>query len=169
MINDSQLQALAQQLGNHLIASSQTLSTAESCSGGWIAKIITDINGSSSWFEAGIVSYSNAAKVNLLGVDESLLSQYGAVSQPVVEAMATGALQKTQTDFALAVSGIAGPGGGSKEKPVGLVHFGWASQQGWLKSAEHIFTGDREAVRRQTVAMALQVLIEQLASHSPGG
>ncbi len=161
MYNDQQLQALAQQLGTHLVANSQTLSTAESCSGGWIAKCITDINGSSNWFEAGIVTYSNKAKTQLLDVKENLLLQHGAVSQPVVMAMVAGALTKTKTDFAVAVSGIAGPGGGSEEKPVGLVHFAWASKKGWLNTEQHVFSGDREAVRRQTVATALRGLIEQ--------
>jgi len=170
MIDDAQLQNLAQQLATYLKPLSQHLSTAESCTGGWIAKTITDINGSSSWFEAGIVTYSNAAKMTLLGVDESLLSQYGAVSQPVVEAMAKGALKNTHSDFAVAVSGIAGPAGGSEEKPVGLVHFSWVSNNGWLQSTQHIFEGNREAIRRQTVAMALHVLTEHLQNHSsPGG
>jgi len=160
MPKDVQLQTFAQQLGDILVSKNHTLATAESCTGGMIAKIITDINGSSQWFEGSIVTYNNDAKINLLKVNESLLKQHGAVSQAVVEAMATGALQCFKSDFSVAVSGIAGPSGGSAQKPVGLVHIAWASAAGWRQSSQHIFTGNRDEIRRQTVAVALQGLLE---------
>ncbi|MEM9305022.1 MAG: nicotinamide-nucleotide amidohydrolase family protein, partial [Pseudomonadota bacterium] len=132
------------------------VATAESCTGGWIAKCLTDASGSSGWFSTGVVSYGNATKAALLGVDALLIEQHGAVSRPVVEAMAVGLRERWAPKAStVAVSGVAGPTGGSAEKPVGLVWFGWADAKGGLRSEHRVFPGDREAVRRHAVARAL--------------
>jgi nicotinamide-nucleotide amidase len=136
------------------------LATAESCTGGMIAAALTDIAGSSDVVERGFVTYSDAAKTELLGVPAELIARVGAVSEEVARAMASGALAHAPVDLAVAVTGIAGPGGGSAEKPVGLVHFGLAQRGGPLRAEHHIFPGDRDAVRRATVERALQMLIE---------
>ena len=141
------------------------LATAESCTGGWIAKVLTDLAGSSAWFERGWVTYSNAAKQEDLGVPGGVLAQQGAVSEATVLAMARGALSRAKADCALAVSGVAGPTGGSPEKPVGTVWLAWAwrGPVGPLDAAElHRLAGDREAIRRQTVVLALDGLISRL-------
>lgn len=138
------------------------LATAESCSGGLIAARCTDLAGSSQWFERGFVSYSNAAKTELLGVDAALIAQHGAVSEAVARAMAHGALQHSQAQVALAVTGIAGPSGGSADKPVGTVWLAWALP-GRLDSVCQCFPGDRAAVRAATVAQALHGLAQRLA------
>ncbi len=139
---------------------------AESCTGGGIAEAITRIAGSSQWFEVGFVSYSNAVKAGLLGVSEKTLSEEGAVSQPVVEQMASGCLKQSQADLVVAVSGIAGPDGGTSEKPVGTVWFGWATKTGETQSIKKLFSGDRHAVRQQAVVTALEGLISMLAGKS---
>ena len=160
---DAALDVLAVKLGNALHAKQRMLATAESCTGGWVAKILTDIPGSSSWFDRGFVTYTNQSKQDMLGVPAVILEKHGAVSEQTVQAMARGGLQHSQADYSLAISGIAGPGGGTEEKPVGLVCFAWAEKREvdaprvW--SAHHIFKGDREAVRRQAVALALQELL----------
>lgn len=138
------------------------LAAAESCTGGWIAKILTDIAGSSDWFDRGFVTYSNQAKQEMLGVNPETLAAYGAVSEAVVREMASGALAHSQADLALSVSGIAGPGGGSAEKPVGTVWFGWQGRGGEPVAARYCFDGDREAVRRQAVLTALQGVLKLL-------
>jgi nicotinamide-nucleotide amidase len=157
--DDDRLVKLAREVGVWLAAKGEKLATAESCTAGWIAKAMTDVAGSSEWFVAGIASYSNGAKTALLGVPEKLLTGDGAVSQVVVEAMARGALERTGADRAVAVSGIAGPAGGTEEKPVGTVWFAWArrAEDGeiLLKTRMERFQGDREAIRRQTVGRAL--------------
>jgi nicotinamide-nucleotide amidase len=159
--DDATLKALTGELGRALLASGARLAVAESCTGGWLAKAMTDNAGSGDWFEAGIVSYSNAAKASLLGVSPDLIESDGAVSEPVVRAMAVGARLRTGADAAIAVSGIAGPSGGSPEKPVGLVWFGWSlGDRDWARHRR--FDGDREAVRRQSVAFAVQVLLDEL-------
>ena len=137
------------------------LATAESCTGGMIAAACTDLAGSSNWFERGFVTYSNAAKTAMLGVEPSLIAQHGAVSEPVAQAMATGALQHALAQVAVAVTGVAGPGGGTADKPVGLVCFGFALP-GQLLTESQLFTGDRAAVRRATVRHALARLQELL-------
>jgi len=134
------------------------LATAESCTGGLIAAACTDLAGSSLWFERGFVSYSNAAKTELLGVPTELIEQHGAVSEPVARAMATGALTHSHAQVALAVTGVAGPGGGSADKPVGTVWFGWATPAGLWSECQH-FAGDRAAVRAATVHHALTRLL----------
>jgi len=135
------------------------LATAESCTGGLIAATCTDLAGSSNWFERGFVSYSNAAKCELLGVDPALIERQGAVSEPVVRAMASGALAHSQAQVAIAVTGVAGPGGGSPDKPVGTVWLAWATPLGVTSEIQH-FAGDRAAVRQATVQHALARLTE---------
>lgn len=161
--SDATLYQLTQQLAHLLLQSHLRLVTAESCTGGWIAKCCTDLPGSSAWFEGGIVSYSNAIKQNQLAVGSDTLKQYGAVSEATVREMVTGARQLFNADVALAVSGIAGPDGGSTEKPVGTVCFAWTDSQVTL-SETFIFDGDRDAIRRQAVFMAMQGLIQKILS-----
>lgn len=136
------------------------LATAESCTGGWIAKCCTDMAGSSAWFDRGFITYSNAAKQDMLGVRAETLAQYGAVSEAVVAEMATGALRHSQAHIAVAVSGIAGPSGGSPEKPVGTVCFAWAMRNGEVLTKTCQFAGDREAVRWQSVVFALNGILQ---------
>lgn len=156
----------AEMLGAQLLRLKAQVSTAESCTGGGIAEAITRIAGSSAWFEAGYVTYSNAQKSAQLGVPEELFPRVGAVSREVVEAMARGAQSRSGARFAVAVSGIAGPGGGSVEKPVGTVWLAWAD--GERRFAERcLFTGDRESVRRQTVQRALDGLLRLTAGENP--
>lgn len=149
---------LAQQLGDKLFAQQASVSTAESCTGGGIAEAITRIAGSSAWFEVGFVTYSNHQKTRVLKVAESDLQRHGAVSQAVVEAMACGAQQLAGAQYAVAVSGVAGPGGGSPNKPVGTVWIAWA-QGAQVQSGCWHFAGDRQAVRQQTVQAALAGLL----------
>jgi len=151
--------ALSTRLGEHLRRLNAQVTTAESCTGGGIAEAITRVPGSSAWFEAGYVTYSNAQKTRQLGVLEPLFSQVGAVSQEVVEAMARGAQRASGARFAVAVSGVAGPDGGSAAKPVGTVWLAWADGEHLLSERRH-FEGDREAVRRQTVIAALDGLLQ---------
>lgn len=159
MHGDEDLAALAYRVGEVLRGRGWRLSTAESCTGGWIAKLMTDIAGSSEWFEAGVVSYSNAAKQKLLGVSAGHLRDHGAVSEPVARAMAEGARARIGGDIAVAVTGVAGPGGGTADKPVGTVWFAWARRGGTTEAEQMRFPGDRDAVRRATVAHALDRLL----------
>ena len=157
--------ALAESLVGELIACGKSVATAESCTGGWIAKAITDVSGSSRCFGYGIVSYSNGAKESMLGVNPVTLAEQGAVSEPVVSEMAVGALAMSGADCAVAVSGIAGPDGGSEEKPVGTVWFAWAIRSGRetkVQTETRQFPGDRVAVRANTVMVALQGVKERL-------
>ena len=137
------------------------MATAESCTGGMIAAACTDLAGSSNWFERGFVTYSNAAKTELLGVDPVLIDTHGAVSEPVARAMAQGALDRSHAQAAVAVTCVAGPGGGSADKPVGTVWFGWATPAGVTSEVRH-FGGDRAAVRQATAAHALARLADLL-------
>jgi nicotinamide-nucleotide amidase len=156
---DADLESLALRLGRALLVRRARVATAESCTGGWIAKAFTDVAGSSQWFESGVVAYSNAAKDALLGVPSGLIARHGAVSEAVVRAMAEGARAQLGADLAIAVSGVAGPDGGSADKPVGTVWLAWATPRD--TTAEHrVFAGDREAVRRQSVAVAIKGLLE---------
>lgn len=134
------------------------LATAESCTGGWIAKACTDLAGSSAWFECGLVTYSNAAKQALLGVLPATFETHGAVSEAVTAEMAQGALRASAGDVAVSVSGIAGPGGATATKPVGMVCFGWATAEQTVTDTQY-FSGDRDAVRRQSVEHALQRIL----------
>jgi nicotinamide-nucleotide amidase len=138
-----------------------TMATAESCTGGLIAGACTDLSGSSNWFERGFVTYSNAAKTELLGVDAALIAQHGAVSEPVARAMAAGAVARSRAQVAVAVTGVAGPTGGSAAKPVGTVWFGFALP-GEVLTETRRFEGDRAAVRAATVDHALARLVELL-------
>lgn len=153
----------AQAVAAFLIRQGHSLCLAESCTGGWIAKLLTDIPGSSRWFERGLVTYSNAAKMELLGVPETLLQTHGAVSEETVIAMVQGVVSRSHADFGIAVSGIAGPDGGSDAKPVGLVWLAWTGPCGgagtWLHTERYHFAGDRDGVRRQAVLAALQGLL----------
>ncbi len=154
--DDAALGALAERVGARALAVGVTIAAAESCTGGWIAKCLTDIPGSSQWFRAGLVVYSNAAKTALLGVPEALVAECGAVSEAVARAMAEGALGAAGADRAVAVTGIAGPDGGTAEKPVGTVWFAWAARGDATHSVLGYFEGGREAIRRAAVACALQ-------------
>lgn len=156
------MNALAERVAAALIARRAMLVTAESCTGGWVSQVLTAIAGSSAWFERGLVTYSNAAKEEMLGVRRETLARHGAVSEPVAEEMALGALAHSHASFALAVTGIAGPSGGSAEKPVGTVCFAWAAAERPARAETRRFPGDREAVRRQSVERALQGLLELL-------
>lgn len=158
---------LARRAGEALRQAGATLAAAESCTGGGIAEAVTRIAGSSGWFERGWVTYSNAAKQQELGVAESLLVQQGAVSEGVVRAMAEAARQRAGATWAVAVSGIAGPDGGSPAKPVGTVWLAWAGPTGTVAECQ-LFQGDREAVRRATVKRALTGLLAQIALASGG-
>jgi nicotinamide-nucleotide amidase len=153
--DDSALHALAERIGAQLLARGQTLATAESCTGGWIAKTITDIPGCSAWFDCGMAAYSYEAKQALLGVRPETLETHGAVSRETVIEMVSGALVNSGAGVAVAVTGIAGPGGGSAEKPVGTVWIGWKRRGGYARADVFHFDGDRESVRRQTVQAAL--------------
>ena len=153
---------LAERLGQALLAERQTLVTAESCTGGGIAWAITSIPGSSQWFERGIVAYTNAAKQELLAVSHEVLVNYGAVSEQTAMAMARGALQNSHANLSVAVTGIAGPDGGTETKPVGTVCFAWSRTDGDTRTARVVFTGDRQQVREQAVMMALQGLLDMI-------
>jgi nicotinamide-nucleotide amidase len=155
--------ALVQTLADLLQRKRWMMATAESCTGGLIAGACTDLSGSSNWFERGFVSYSNEAKTELLGVDPALIQAHGAVSEQVARAMAEGAVAHSRAQAAVAVTGVAGPTGGSPEKPVGTVWFGW-SVDGQVRTEHRRFDGDRAAVRAATVHHALQTLAEILHS-----
>ncbi|KRA51995.1 CinA family protein [Pseudoxanthomonas sp. Root630] len=156
--SDEVLRVLAQALGERLRLARDHLVTAESCTGGWIAKCVTDIAGSSDWFDCGLAAYSYEAKQALLGVRPQTLETHGAVSRETVIEMVSGALVNSGASIAVAVTGIAGPGGGSADKPVGTVWIGWKRRGGYARAEVFHFDGDRDAVRRQTVAKALQGL-----------
>src|SRR4051812_41467807 len=156
------MKALAEKLGKRLQAAKQTLVTAESCTGGWAAQEVTAIAGSSSWFERGFVTYSNEAKQEMLGVGIKTLEAHGAVSEETAREMALGALSHSRGTVSLAVTGIAGPGGGSAEKPVGTVCFAWAGAGGRVRSETRLFDGDRESVRSQAVVHALAGVLSLL-------
>lgn len=156
------MDALLHAVAKAVRAKGWMLATAESCTGGWIAKLCTDLAGSSAWFERGFVTYSNAAKQDMLGVQATTLAQYGAVSESVTAEMAAGALQHSRAQVAVSVSGIAGPDGGTATKPVGTVCFGWAVQGGEVRTATRTFEGDREAVRYQAVQYALSGVLQAL-------
>jgi len=162
MTTDNELFELAACVGRKLQAASRRIVTAESCTAGWISKALTDLPGSSQWFECGFVTYSNAAKVRDIGVSACTLAKHGAVSEAVVREMAEGALRVSGADVAVAVSGIAGPDGGTPAKPVGTVWFCAALRRGGhseLISEAQLFPGDRELIRRRSVEHALQLVV----------
>jgi nicotinamide-nucleotide amidase len=152
---------LSRKAGKALKKNGQTLVTAESCTGGWVAQAVTSVAGSSAWFERGYVTYSNAAKREALGVSKKTLLRYGAVSEPTARAMAQGARKKSRASIAVAITGIAGPGGGAPGKPVGTVCFAWA-QGRKIRSETRRFTGGRGRVRRQSVIHALRGVLKWL-------
>jgi nicotinamide-nucleotide amidase len=154
------LYSLSAEVGAALFDAGLVLATAESCTGGWVAECITDVPGSSAWFDCGFVTYSNAAKSELLGVSQDLLKTHGAVSAAAVSAMAHGVLERSSADIALAVSGVAGPGGGTSDKPVGTVWFAWRLRSGgnWVKLSS--FEGGRRDIRRHAVWFALKGILD---------
>lgn len=153
---EEQLLALADQLGRFLHAENKKITTAESCTGGWIAEVITAIPGCSAWFDSGFVTYSDAAKIRMLGVKAETLARYGAVSAETAEEMAAGALAHSDADYAIAVTGIAGPDGGTPEKPVGTVFIAWQSKNGQSKVVREQLSGDRRQIRANTVIIAIE-------------
>lgn len=161
--SDAELQTLAERLGERMLAAGLHLALAESCTGGWVAKVVTDIIGSSQWFDRGVVTYTNDSKQELLDVPADILATEGAVSAATVAAMARGMLARSQAQLSCAISGIAGPGGATATKPVGLVWFAWGVRDGGMRTEQRIFAGDREAVRRQAVAHALGGLLDVCA------
>lgn len=165
-VTDSAITELSARLGARLATNGLRVTTAESCTGGGIAEAITRVAGSSAWFEAGYVTYSNVQKTLQLGVPDELFPRVGAVSREVVEAMVAGALPRSGADIAVAVSGIAGPDGGSAEKPVGTVWLAWKRGE-QVFSERRLYAGDREAVRRQTVATALAGLLRLAGGENP--
>jgi nicotinamide-nucleotide amidase len=164
MPNDAALYALSADLGKQLLAAGVRVAAAESCTGGWLAKVITDVPGSSQWFEGGFVTYTNQSKRSLLGVTEATLQQQGAVSEATVREMVAGVLHRTDADVAVAISGIAGPAGGTAGKPVGMVCFAWGRAGAGIHCRTEYFNGDREAVRRQAVRTALQGLLDEFTT-----
>ncbi|MEQ1882202.1 MAG: nicotinamide-nucleotide amidase [Burkholderiales bacterium] len=156
---DAELYELSGRLGDALREAKLVAATAESCTGGWIAQTITMVPGSSGWFDCGFVTYTNDAKRDMLGVKAETLQKFGAVSEQTVKEMAAGALARSTAQVAVAVSGIAGPGGGSAKKPVGTVMLAWASRDGECLAEQRRFGGDRDSVRRQSVVVALEGLL----------
>lgn len=158
---DNETELLAQRVGELLSAGGCTVTTAESCTGGGVASAITAVPGCSQWFDAGYITYANQAKQSILGVSPALVSQQGAVSEHVVTAMALGAAEKASADYAVAVSGVAGPSGGTERTPVGTVWFACAGPQG-VTAKKHRIEGDRDYVRATSVKISLQQLLHQL-------
>jgi nicotinamide-nucleotide amidase len=161
-VSDEELHQLAIELGEKLLARGWMLATAESCTGGWVGQLVTALPGSSHWYERGFITYANAAKIEMLGVPETVIATHGAVSEETASAMATGALTHSHAQASLAISGIAGPGGGTPQKPVGLVCYGWALADGTLMSSTCRLDGDRDEIRSRAVAAALRGLLELL-------
>lgn len=161
---EADLVELAAALGTACLASKITLATAESCTGGWLSQVITHTEGSSQWFERGFVSYANAAKADMLGVRMNTIETYGAVSPNTAAEMAVGALVHSTATLAVAITGVAGPGGGSADKPVGTVCFGWCWRDQLPSHQRRLFVGDREAIRRQSVVHALHGLIDSIGA-----
>lgn len=159
MLTTKTVQELAELLGEKLSSASLVAATAESCTGGGVAYAITEISGSSQWFDRSFVTYSNSAKTQMLDVDANVIEEFGAVSIPVVEAMSLGAVNNSDADIAVAISGIAGPDGGTAEKPVGTVCIAWYSKKNGHKSETYLLAGDRAEVRYQAIRMALLGLI----------
>ena len=163
---DSELYALGEQVGAALKNTKLVLTTAESCTGGWIGEVVTMIAGSSAWYDRGFITYTNAAKQQMLGVSGATLAQHGAVSEAVVREMVSGALQHSAAQVALAVSGIAGPDGGTSDKPVGTVWFAWGIKQGETQALRYQLSGGRSDVRTKAVKLALQGVLDLLSQHT---
>jgi len=158
-MTDKQLYELAERVGKALKARGMMMANAESCTGGWIAQAVTAVPGSSAWFERGFVTYTYISKREMLGVKPETLDAHGAVSEQAVREMTAGALARSHAQVAVSVSGTAGPSGGTPQKPVGTVCIGWGMKDGAVQSAVKHFDGDREAVRRQAVAFALEQVL----------
>ena len=156
---DEELERLAADVGFALQSAGLRLVTAESCTGGWVGEAVTAIAGSSDWFDRGFITYSNAAKREVLGVAAATLSQHGAVSEETAREMALGALKQSRAQISVAITGVAGPGGGSADKPVGTVCFAWAKNDAALRSERRLLKGDRTEVRRQSVLIALRGIL----------
>ncbi|WP_076589510.1 CinA family protein [Vibrio ostreicida] len=155
---------LNEQLGNLMQSQALMLTTAESCTGGGVSTAITEVAGSSAWFDRAFITYSNEAKMDMLGVNPETLTRHGAVSEQTVEEMVKGALDNSKANIGISVSGIAGPGGGTEEKPIGTVFLAWADEKGWLKTCCYRFKGNRAQIRQQAVEAALQGLYTELLS-----
>lgn len=158
-VSQTELEALAAELGAALLQRGWMLTAAESCTGGWAAQSLTAVAGSSAWFERGFVTYSNEAKMEMLGVRAETLAAFGAVSEETAAEMALGALAHSRAQAAFAITGIAGPSGGTVEKPVGTVCFAWARVGAEVLTARHLFRGDRQGVRAQSVQLALRQML----------
>jgi nicotinamide-nucleotide amidase len=167
-MNIDEAEQLADRLADALRRHGWMLATAESCTGGWIAQVLTSRAGSSAWFERGFVTYSNAAKEEMLGVAASTLQRWGAVSEQTAAEMAQGAIARSRAQAALAVTGIAGPSGGSADKPVGTVAFAWVLPGGAVRTARHRFDGDRCEVRARSVIEALRGMLASLDAQGTG-
>jgi len=159
-LTERDVESLAAELGRRALALRWRIATAESCTGGLVGGAITMIAGSSDWFDRGFVTYSNEAKREMLNVDDAILRAHGAVSEPTAIAMAEGALTRSDATLSVAITGVAGPGGGTASKPVGMVCFAWARRGGATTSTTHFLTGDRAEVRHASVAIALRGLID---------
>lgn len=162
-VSDEELLQMAATLGQKLHEKGWMLTTAESCTGGWLAQLVTAIPGSSAWFDRGFITYSNQAKQDMLGVNASTLEAHGAVSEETAQEMAAGALANSHAQISASISGIAGPGGGTRQKPVGMVCNGWTTSDGMTLSSTCRLSGDREEIRSRAVAAALRGLIELLS------
>ncbi len=167
ILDDRALLLLAGHVGIDLIQQGLMLASAESCTGGWLGQAITSKRGSSAWYERGFITYSVVSKQEVLGVSAATLKQHGTVSEQTAQEMAAGAISHSRAQVAVAITGIAGPDGGTAEKPVGMVCFAWAKKDGLALSATRHFSGDREAVRRQAVAAALQGVLDLLRESAP--
>lgn len=162
VVTQSELETLAAQVADRLIERGEILAIAESCTGGWVGQCLTAIAGSSKWFDRGFVTYSNSAKVEALDVPDFTIKRHGAVSEPTARAMAQGVIAKSRGHWSLAITGVAGPTGGTPERPVGTVCFAWARCDGGCEAETRVFGGDREAVRAQSVRHALDGLLQRL-------
>ena len=167
-MSESTALLMAERLAEALLVSGSKLVTAESCTGGGIGYVLTSIAGSSQWYERGFITYSNESKQELLGVSHHTLVSYGAVSEQTAAAMAQGAIDNSHADISVAVSGVAGPAGGTKDNPVGSVCFGWSERDGETKTARIVFAGGRQQVREQSILMAIQGLLDVLGNSSQG-
>ena len=163
-----ELLRLSEQLGAALKARGWMLASAESCTGGWVGEVVTAVPGSSHWYDRGFITYTNEAKQEMLGVAPETLARYGAVSEQTVREMVAGALRHSRAQVALAISGIAGPGGGSPQKPVGMVCLAWGAKDGSVQAQTRHFSGDRQQVRAQAVAAALQGVLACVGADSQG-
>lgn len=166
-ISEDDLIKLVSQLAIKLQTQGLSLTAAESCTGGWLAKCCTDLAGSSAWFDRGFVTYSNQAKQDMLSVSATTLQNFGAVSEQTAQEMANGALAHSNADISVAITGIAGPDGGSADKPVGTVCFAWTTKKGNTQVITHHFSGTREAIRKQAVTTAIEGIIKNARDSSP--